>query len=271
VNVTTTVRSDDVPVTVHGTGRGFRTLLLAIVRRDLTVRYHQTLLGFLWALAVPLAQLLVFTLIFTRAVPVETVVAYPVYAFTGLLPWTFFASGLQLATTSLTGNLALVTKVALPREVFPVAALIVASVDFCIAATILAALMLLYNVTPDAAVLAVPVLLSLQLAFMAGLGLLLAVGNVYYRDIRYISGVLLMLWMFASAVIYPVERVGGTAGALLQLNPMTTLINGYRAALLGTPWPAPVALALTTLIALLTLWAGVRVFHVAERNLAEVI
>lgn len=252
-------------------GQRFLHLLSAIVQRDLRVRYKETLLGFVWALFLPLAQIGVFVMVFSRVVVVETAAPYALYVALGIVPWGFFAAALQTGTVSLTGNIALVTKASLPRAVFPTAAVVVAFVDFAIAVLLVGVLMISYGIGLTSAALVVPLVLAIQVAFTLGLALLLAVGNLHFRDVRYVFGVVLTLWMFATSVVYPVERLGGSTGSLLRLNPMTPIINAYRSLLLHGEIPPAGPLIWSAAVALLTLWAGWHVFVRAERSFAEII
>ena len=142
---------------------------------------------------------------------VDTPVPYPLFAYCGLLAWNFTASALRFAVSSLTANTTLVTKVYFPREIFPFSAVAVSLVDFLVAATVLVAMMAYYRMAPTAALLCLPAIVLVQVAFTAALALLLAMANLFYRDVKYLFEVVLTVWMFASAVVYPVDAVGGTS------------------------------------------------------------
>lgn len=247
----------------------YRELLTSIIVRDLAVRYKQTLLGFAWAVFVPLVSMLVFTVVFTHVAPVETDWPYPVYAYAGLLPWTFFASSLQATTNSLTGNIGLVTKVYFPREVFPIASVSVGLVDFLVASTVLGGLMIVYGITPSWTLLLVPVVVAVQVAFTLGLGFVLAIGNLFYRDVRYLVSVLVGIWMFATSVVYPVDRVDGALGSWLQLNPMTPIIDAYRSVILRGVVPAEPAFFLAAGISVVLFFSGWLLFHRTEQLVPE--
>jgi lipopolysaccharide transport system permease protein len=249
----------------------FRELLISIVRRDLTVRYKQTVLGFAWAVFVPLLNMLVFTAVFTRVVRLQLDVPYPIYAYVGLVPWTFFAAALNASTASLVGNTALINKVYFPREVFPFSTIVLTFVDFMVACSIFAVLMAYYRIVPGWTALLVPVVVIVQLAFTTGLGLLLAMGNLYYRDVRYLTATILTVWMFATSVVYPVEQVGGTLGKLLSLNPMTPIIGAYRSLLLRHELPPLGPFAAASIVAFVTLAIGWIVFHRSEHRFAELV
>jgi ABC-type polysaccharide/polyol phosphate export permease len=249
-----------------------RELLVVIVRRDLRVRYKQAVIGAGWAMLAPLSTTLVFSLVFTRAVSVDTPVPYPLFAYSGLLVWGFFTSSLRSAATSLTGNYALVTKVRFPRMVLPMSSVAVALVDFFFAALVLAGLMLYCGATPGPGVVLLPVVLGLQIAFATGLGLWLALGNLFYRDVGLVFGLLIGLWMFVTSVVYPVSMIGGKTGAaLLLLNPLNPMLDAFRASLFGLPMPAPSHLAYATLATVLLLASAVWSFQRLEARFAEAI
>src|SRR5688572_13012640 len=210
----------------------YRELLVQIVKRDLALRYKQTAMGFAWALFMPLVNTAVFSVIFTRVARVDTGVPYPLYAFCGFLFWNFFASSLRFAAVSLTSNMTLVTKVYFPREILAFSAVIVCLVDLMVGSSVLVGLMAYYRVPITAALALTPIILLCHLAFTAGMSLALAMMNLFYRDVKYLFEVVLTVWMFATAVMYPIDRIGGRLGSVLALNPMTSIIDAYRAVLL---------------------------------------
>jgi ABC-type polysaccharide/polyol phosphate export permease len=247
----------------------YRELLFALTKRDVLIRYKQTVMGVGWAVFMPVLNMVVFSVVFTRIAPLETGIPYPIFAYAGLVPWNFFASSLKFSASSLTSNSALVTKVYFPREMFPFSAIVVGLVDFAAASTVLVGLMIYYHVGVTWAVAFLPVVLLVQVAFTAGVALLLAMGNLFYRDVKYLFEIVLAVWMFATSVVYPVEQVGGKLGALLRLNPMTPIIDGYRAVLLRGELPAAGPFAAAAGIAVATLAIGWLLFHRAEFEFAE--
>jgi ABC-type polysaccharide/polyol phosphate export permease len=247
----------------------FKGLLYEMTRRDLLLRYKQTVMGFGWAIFMPLVNTAVFSVIFTRVAVIETPVPYPVFAYCGLFTWNFFASSLKFSVTSLTSNTTLVTKVYFPREIFPFSAIIVSLVDFAVASLVLIALMAWYGIVPSSAALLLPVVLVVHVAFTAGIALLLAMGNLFYRDVKYLFEIVLTVWMFLTSVVYPVELVGGWTGRLLLLNPMTPIIDGYRRVLLLGETPFTPAFAAASVLAMLTLGVAWVSFQRAEFSFAE--
>lgn len=247
----------------------FRELLFQMVRRDLLIRYKQSIMGFGWAVFMPLVNTVVFSVVFMRVAPLDVGMPYPLYAFSGLLAWNLFASALRFSTSSLTANSGLVTKVYFPREIFPFSAVIVAAVDSAVGAIMLAAFMIYYGVHITPALLFLPVVVLVHVAFTAGVALLLAMGNLFYRDVKYLFEVAITGWMFATSVLYPLANVGGWAGALLRLNPMTPIIDAYRDVLLRGQLPAAEPFAIVTALSLAVLGAGWLTFHRAEFQFAE--
>jgi len=247
----------------------YRELLYQMTLRDLLLRYKQTAMGFGWAVFMPLVNTAVFSVIFTRVTSIETPVPYPLFAFCGFLFWNFFASSLRFSVLSLTSNSNLVTKVYFPREIFPFSAVLVCLVDLAVGSTVLIGLMLYYGVALTPALLFLPVILAVLSAFTAGLALLLAMSNLYYRDIKYLFEVAITVWMFATSVVYPVESVGGRLGQLLAVNPMTQLIEASRAVLLYGHLPPAGPFAATAVLSMLVFFAGWQVFHRAEFTFAE--
>jgi homopolymeric O-antigen transport system permease protein len=246
----------------------FRELLYQMTSRDLLLRYKQTAMGFAWALLTPLLNTLIFSVVFTRVAVVATPVPYPLFAYCGLLAWNFTASALRFAIVSLTSNTSLVTKVYFPREIFPFSAIAVALVDFLVASSALAVLMVYYRVTPTTTLLLLPVLVAVQAAFTAALALFLSMANLFYRDVKYLFEIVLTVWMFASAVVYPVANLTGWFGAIVRANPMTTIVEAYRSVVLYGRPPDP-AFGWTAALTLFLLPAAWLLFHRAEFQFAE--
>jgi len=249
----------------------FRELLLQMTARDLRLRYKQTIMGFGWAVFTPILNTLVFSVLFMRVAPVHTEVPYPLFAYCGLLIWNFTASSLRFAITSLTSNANLVTKVYFPREIFPLAAVTVSLVDFAIASAVLAGLMIYYQVGVSSALLFLPAVLLVHVAFTTSLALVLAMANLFYRDVKYLFEVILTVWMFASAVVYPVEAVSGTLGQLIRVNPMTAIVEAYRRVILYGAPPEPLSFASVAAFSLIVLPAAWLLFHRSEFRFAESI
>jgi ABC-type polysaccharide/polyol phosphate export permease len=248
---------------------GARELITALVRRDLIVRYEHAVLGIAWALAVPLMQMGIFVVVFTQVAPLRTDIPYPLYAYAGLATWTFFASAVRAATRSLSDQAALVTKVYFPREVLPLAAVIVSLVDFAVALVPLAVLMVWYGIRPTWGLLGVPLVIGALAVFTTGLSLALAMANLFYRDVRHVVEVMLLLGMFATSVVYPADRIGGTLGRVLALNPLTPIIGAFRSLILGGPPPSVTALVWSSAAAVGILLLAWSLFYRVEHLIAE--
>lgn len=258
-----------------------RELLTTLTWRDIRVRYKQSLLGVAWAILLPVSLMLVFTFVFTRAIDARSALGiempYALYAYSGLVPWTLFSMSLTASVNSLVANRSLVTKVYFPREVFPLSSVAAALVDFAIAMTVLFGLMIYFRATgswsfaPTAAWLFVPVVLLVQIMLTVGLGMLLAMGNLFYRDVRQIVYAGVQVWMFVSGVVVPVPTDGSLLARLLALNPMVPVIDAWRDCLLFGQLPATGPFIYATMIAALFLVGGWFLFRRASYRFAECI
>jgi ABC-type polysaccharide/polyol phosphate export permease len=247
----------------------FHELLWQMVRRDLLLRYKQTVMGFGWAIFMPLVNTVVFTVIFARAAHVTVDMPYPLFAYTGFLFWNLLAAALRAAVTSLTGNTNLVTKVYFPREIFPFSAVIVAVVDSLVGGVVIVGMLIYYKIPVSGTILFLPILLIVQLIFTAAVSLLLGMANLFYRDVKYLFEVVVIAWMFASPVAYSVNEVSGLTGRLIRLNPMTTIIEGYRDVIIRGHLPDMQALGVTSAVSVLLLAVAWLAFHRAEFRFAE--
>ncbi|MBY0588063.1 ABC transporter permease [bacterium] len=248
-----------------------RELLYELTTRDLRIRYKQTALGTAWALFTPLVMMFIFTQIFARVAKVDTSpIPYSIFVYCGLLPWQFFSTSLKSSVDSLTRNRLLVTKIYMPREVFPISQVLSAFADFLVASIVLAGLMLWHGIAPASTMWFVPVILLVQTSLTIGLALLLSMGNLFYRDVKYLFEVGLLLWMFATSVIYPIQLAGPWAW-VLHLNPMTPIIDAYRSVLLLGQYPDPVGFGYAAVVAIALLVLGMRWFHESEYQFAESI
>ncbi len=247
----------------------YRGLLLRMTHRDLLLRYKQTVMGFGWAVLMPLVNTAMFSVIFTRVAPVKTDVPYPLYAYSGLLIWNAFASALRFSVTSLTANSSLVTKIYFPREIFPISAVLVALVDTAVGALVLVGLMAYYHFGIGPAILVLPAVIAVLMAFTCAMALVLAMANLFYRDVKYLFELVVTLWMFATPVVYPIDMVQGKLGALLRLNPMVGIVNAFRAVVVRGAVPDAMSFAAVSAVSLVALLAAWVMFHRAEFTFAE--
>jgi lipopolysaccharide transport system permease protein len=249
-----------------------RELLYFLTWRDIKVRYKQTVLGVAWVIIQPVATMLIFTLLLGRLAGIDQRtggIPYPIFAFTGLLPWTLFSTAVSVSSNSLVGNSHLISKVYFPRVLIPTASVAASLVDFALSFLVLIALMAYYGVGLTSRVLLLVPLTALVVMLSLGVGLLLSALNVKYRDIRHGVPFVLQIWMFASPVLYPLSLVSGRWALLLSLNPLAGVIQGFRAALLGRgeiPWNLLAASSATALIILL---CSLLVFRRLEKIFAD--
>ena len=246
----------------------YRELLFQMTMRDLLIRYKQTVMGFGWAIFMPLVNTVVFSVIFTRVAPIDAGMPYPLFAYCGLLVWNFSAASFRLAVNSLTSNVNLVTKVYFPREIFPLSAVLVSLVDLAVGSLVLVGMMIYYRVAPSWTILMLPAVILVHVTLTVALALVLAMANLLYRDVKYLFEIVLTVWMFGTSVLYPVNAVSGRLGTVMRLNPMTAIIDAYRAVVLKGQWPPPpfTGAALAAVVMLAAAWV---IFHRAEYQFAE--
>ncbi len=260
---------------------GYRELLLSLTWRDIRVRYKQSVLGIAWAVLLPVSLMLVFTFVFTRAIDARSVLnvdmPYALYAYIGLVPWMFFSMSLGGCVSSLVANRNLVTKVYFPREVFPLSCIASSFVDFLIAMTVLIGLMAYFHLagqwsfTPRATLLFLPVIVIVQITLTIGIGMLLAMANLFYRDVRQVFSVVIQLWMFISAVVVPVPQDGSLLARTIQLNPLVAIIGAYRDCIILGRWPEAGGFLYATAIAVIALVGGWVCFRRLSYRFAECI
>ena len=247
----------------------YRGLLYEVTKRDLLLRYKQTVMGFAWSVFMPLLNTVIFSVIFTRVAPIDAGVPYPVFAYCGLWAWNFFSSALKFSVNSLTGNQSLVSKVYFPREIFPVSAVVVSLVDFAAGSLPLMAMMVYYRIPVGPALVCLPLIVAAQVLLTTALALLLAMWNLFYRDVKYLFEVIISVAMFATPVVYPADLLGGKLGMIVRLNPMTPVIEAYRSVLLHAEWPDIWPLLATTGFSVVLLACTWVIFHRAEFEFAE--
>ncbi len=260
-----------VPVDLKEIG-SYSEVLYFLAKRDIKVRYKQTVLGGLWAVIQPVCTMVVFTLFFGRLAKIPSDgIPYPIFVYAGLLPWTYFANTLAASGNSLVGSSHLITKIYFPRLIIPAASSLAGLLDFFIAMLVLGALMIYYHFVPSIGILLFPVLVGLTFLCALGVGLWLSALNVQYRDIRYVIPFLIQIWMFVSPVIYPVSMVKGKYQWLLALNPMGGVIKAYRASLLGHIPIDWLLLGLSTATIFVILVSGLYYFRRMEKHFADVV
>lgn len=252
------------------TFRYYKYLLYQLTQREIKARYKQSFVGYAWVVFNPLAQLLVYTFIFSIILrsPSQNI-PYPIFLFAGLLPWGLFQGSVAIATQSLVDNAPLIRKVSFPREIIPYSVMLAKIIDFLVSALIFIAFMLIYRIpfTPQA--LFVIPLFFIQLFLTAGISLMLSAFNLFYRDVQYLANLVLMLWMYLSPIVYPLELVPEKYRTLYDLNPMVGIIDGYRSALFNFPlqWQL---IGWSMLSSVVIFIIGYSIFKRAERVFADI-
>jgi lipopolysaccharide transport system permease protein len=248
----------------------YRELLYFFIWRDVKVRYKQTVIGVAWVVIQPLLTMGVFTLFFGRLAKLPSDgLPYPVFYFTALVPWTYFASALQSCTNVVVENQRVITKVYFPRLILPISPVLAGLVDFAIGFTVMCAVVAFYGLRPGPAILWLPAFLLLALLTALGVGLWMSALNALYRDVRYIVPFLMQFWMFASPVAYPSSLVPLRYRWLYGLNPMAGVIDGFRWALTGHGQPPGPQLAASAVAVLAILVGGLLFFQRMEGAIAD--
>jgi lipopolysaccharide transport system permease protein len=250
----------------------YKELLLNITLRQIKVKYKQTVLGILWAVLKPLSLMVIFTIIFSKFAKIPSDgIPYPIFAYSALLPWTFFSTSLSFAIPSLQENKDLITKVYFPREIFPISALLAAFVDFCMAAVIFVVLMFLFKVSLSLNALFLFPILLIQVIFTLGISLFFSALNVFYRDIGYALPLFTQLLMYACPIIYPISIVPEAIKPFYMLNPMAPIIDGYRRVLVQAKSPDLCYLGIAVIVSLLIFYLSYRYFKKVENTFADII
>jgi len=259
----------------------FQQLLWSLTWRDVRIRYKQSVLGIAWAVLLPVSMMLVFTFVFTRALDAKlllpTSMPYALYAYLGLVPWTFFSASLSGCVNSLVANRNLVTKVYFPREVFPLSSIGAAFVDFVIALVVLCGLIAYFDARSAWTFVAhrslffLPVVVCVQVMLTVGIGMMLAMANLFYRDVRQLYGVAIQLLMFVSAVVVPIPSDGSLLAQAISLNPLVPVINAYRDCVVKGCLPDPAPFIYSSLVAVVLMVGGWICFRRASYRFAECI
>lgn len=250
----------------------YRELIYFFIWRDVKVRYRQTVLGGLWAILQPFVTMVIFSIIFGRVAGISSDgLPYPIFAFTALLPWTLFASGVSQAANSLVGSQNLLKRVYFPRLALPVAAVVSGLVDLAFASLVLAAMMIFYHIHLSLSILLVVPLLLLALVTALGVGLWFAALNVRYRDIRYVVPFILQAWLYLTPVAYPSGLIHQPWRTVFAVNPTAGVVEGVRWAVLGTDTAPGPLIAVSTAAALVILAGGLHYFRQVEGTFADVV
>lgn len=249
-----------------------RELVIILAERDLRVRYKQAALGVAWVVIQPLAAAVLFSVVFGRLTHLGgDGVPYPIFAYSGLILWTYFASGLDGIANSLVRDRDLIAKIYFPRLLAPLATLFPGLVDLVVSLIVLGIAMAGYGVAPGPALLLLPLWVLATVALLLGAGLYLAALNVRYRDVRHTLAFGIQLWLFATPVAYPPSLIHGSWTYLAAVNPMTTIVTGFRWSLVDAPAPGLVEALVSLAVVVVLLAGGLLYFLRAERRFADVI
>jgi lipopolysaccharide transport system permease protein len=277
------LQADDVPVFRIEPSKGwvslrlhelweYRELLYFFTWRDIKVRYKQTALGAAWAIVQPFLTMVVFSLFFGRLANVPSDgLPYPIFSYAALVPWIFFANGLNQASNSLVASAHLVRKVYFPRLLMPICSVVSGIVDFVLAFTVLLGMMLYYDVIPTLNVFWLPLFLLLALVTSLAVSIWLSAINVQFRDVRYVVPFLTQLWLFATPIAYPSSLLPEPWRMLYGLNPMVGVVDGFRWALLGSAQRPGAMIIVSTLMALTLLVTGAYYFRRMEKTFADYV
>ncbi|MGO8763541.1 MAG: ABC transporter permease [Limisphaerales bacterium] len=254
----------------------YRELFLILAWRDVTVRYKQTTAGAAWALIQPLMSIIIMTVIFGKLAGLHSQAPYAIMVCAGMLPWTFFSNSLSMASQSVVNNANLISKIYFPRLIVPTSSVVVSLVDFLVACTILAVLMVWYHFWPTWRLLALPGLMALAIAAALGAGFILTALTVRYRDFRIIVPFIVQFGIYACGVPFSSDLVREKLGErwffLYSLNPMVGVVDGFRWAVLGGSadiyWPS---FALSIGLTMVLLYTGICYFRKTERAFADII
>ncbi len=250
----------------------YRELLYFLVWRDLKVRYKQTALGVAWAIIQPFMTMIVFTIFFGRLAKLPSDgIPYPIFVYSGLLPWQLFANAMTQSGNSLVANRGLITKVYFPRIIIPSSSILAGLVDFCIAFLVLIAMMLYYGITPTAAVVTLPLFIVFAVATSLAVSLWLSALNVQYRDVRYTIPFLTQIWLFLTPIPYSESLVPDNWRLIYGLNPMTGVVEGFRWALLGKSADTSVLILASISMVIILLVTGLFYFKRMERSFADIV
>jgi len=248
-----------------------RELLWNWMRREFRIRYSQAVLGVLWTVLQPTALMLIFTVVFSSILKVDTGnIPYPAFVYIGLLSWNFFASAVGAASSSVGDHMSIVSKVAFPREILPFSIILVSLLDFLIAASIFVVLLVYYQIPIGSAALFVPAIVIAQMALITGISLLTASVYVRYRDVRFIVPIVLQMWFFINPIFYSTQNVPQQFQLLYYFNPMAVFIGAFRSVIFLNQLPDLVSFGIASGVSLLVLLIGYAVFKKAESKFADI-
>lgn len=248
----------------------YKYLLFQLTQREIKARYKQSFVGRAWVVVNPLAQLIVYSFVFSLVFKSPSDgIAYPLFLLSGLLPWSLFQGSLTIATNSLVENAPLIRKVAFPREVIPYSVIVAKIVDFAFASLLFLVFAFFFRTPILATALLLPFVLFVQILLTTGLALMLAAFNLFYRDVQYLANLVLMLWMYMTPIVYPIDLVPIEWRSLYILNPMVGIISAYKVLLFGGSIDV-VAFGWSAFASIIVFLLGFSVFKQLEKVFADI-
>lgn len=250
----------------------YRDLLFFMIKRNIKVKYKQTVLGGLWAVIQPFFMMVVFTLFFGKLAKIPSDgIPYPIFNFSAMVVWAYFSQALSQSGNSIVGEGNLISKIYFPRIIIPLTPVLSGLMDFCIAFIVLILMMFYFHIYPTASIVFLPLLVLLLILTASGVGMILAALNAKYRDIQYTIPFLVQLWMFASPIVYPSSLIPERYRIYYALNPMVGVIEGFRSALLRTDTFPIQTVLVSSLVSLTLFLVGLVYFKQVERYFADVL
>jgi len=250
----------------------YRDLLFFMIKRNIKVKYKQTVLGGLWAVIQPFFMMVVFTLFFGKLAKIPSDgIPYPIFNFSAMVVWAYFSQALSQSGNSIVGEGNLISKIYFPRIIIPLTPVLSGLMDFCIAFIVLILMMFYFHIYPTTSIVFLPFLVLLLILTASGVGMILAALNAKYRDIQYTIPFLVQLWMFASPIVYPSSLIPERYRIYYALNPMVGIIEGFRSALLRTDTFPTHTVLVSSLVSLTLFLVGLVYFKQVERYFADVL
>lgn len=250
----------------------YRELLWNLAHREISQRYKQSVVGYAWVIINPLAQLLVMNFVFSTILKVNSLgVPFIIFLSVALLPWNLFTQSLSSSTGALVGNSNLITKIYFPREILVYATIIAKVVDYFYSCIVLIIFFIIFKTPMSIYMLWIPVILLIQLIFTMGLSLILAALNLFYRDIQYLLILILMMWMYLTPIMYPVEMLPAQYRFIFTFNPMAVIINAYRQVMLSGAGPNLNSLGLAFIMSIIVFLFGFLLFKKLEGDFADYV
>lgn len=250
----------------------YRELLLNLANREITQRYKQSILGYAWVILNPLFQLLVISFVFSKILRITGLqVPYIIFLMVGLLPWNLFANSLNSSVNSLVANSSLITKIYFPREILVYGTILAKIVDFLFSCIVLIIFFIIFKIHLTVMILWVPLIFLIQFILTAGISLIVAAFNLFYRDIQYLLTLIILIWFYLTPIMYPVEMFPARYRFIFALNPMAVLINAYKQTILGGGMPNLMSLSIGLIISIVIFVFGFLLFKKLEGQFADYV